>query len=92
MPRKSFKNNPALQFISEADNDPQENSGTIQSSSKTPDGYKINPVYIETKTRRLQIVLQPSLYERVKKAAAQETISVNEFIHRTLNEATKNNL
>ena len=55
-----------------------------------PKGYKINPLYVETKTKRLQLVMQPSLYERVKAAADKEKLSVNEFIHRTLDLATKN--
>lgn len=104
--KKTFKNNPALQFITEpADNrDSKQNeifesgfdtiSKTQQDVSmdagKPPKGYKINPeLYVETKSRRLQIVMQPSLYDRVKAAATKEDLSVNEYIHRVLDAATK---
>ena len=49
-----------------------------------PEGYKINPVYIETKTKRVQFVFKPSLLERAKARAAGQGISLNEFIHRVL--------
>lgn len=54
-----------------------------------PEGYKLNPLYVETKTKRLQLVLQPSLFDRVKKGAKQAGLSVNEYVHRILDEATK---
>lgn len=41
----------------------------------------------EAKTRRLQLLLTPSLYEAVKERAAQERRSVNDFINATLLEA-----
>lgn len=48
----------------------------------------MNPMYVETKSRRLQLVLQPSLYNRVKKAAQKEGKSVNEYVHYILDQAT----
>lgn len=63
----------------------------VPTTAKAPEGYKVNPLYIEVKSRRLQLVLQPSLYNRVKTAAAVKGLSVNEYIHRVLDEATKGN-
>ena len=83
MPKKSFKDNPALQFISTTEEQP-----TTGSTGKPPKGYKVNPLYVETKSRRLQLILQPSLYARVKAQAKAEGISVNEYCHRILDEAT----
>ncbi len=90
MAKKNFKtNNPALQFISSApEPEPQEAVAAV-SSRKAPAGYKVNPFYVETKSKRLQFVVQPSLYDRVKAAAKENGLSINEFIHRTLDEATK---
>ncbi len=51
--------------------------------------YKLNPAYIETKSRRVQLVMQPSLYNSIKEAAIKEDISVNEFIHKTLEDALR---
>ena len=53
------------------------------------EGYKLNPLYVETKKRRLQLVLKPSLYEKVKSGASKQGLSVNEYVHRILEEATK---
>lgn len=97
MEKKTFKDNPALQFIStpaekENQSAPLEQGERIQkvsTSTPVPAGYKLNPLFVETKTKRLQLVLQPSLYERVKAKATAKGISVNEFIHRTLNEVIK---
>lgn len=88
MAKKSFKDNPALQFISATEEEPQEQAPQ-QPTEKAPEGYKLNPLYIETKSRRLQLVLQPSLYKRVKDRAKAGGLSVNEFIHNLLDEATK---
>ncbi len=92
MAKKSFKDNPALQFISKAGEEeaatkpqPKDN----QTATKPPEGYKINPLYIETKSKRLQLVLQPSLLLRVKERAKEQGLSVNEYVHRILDEATK---
>ena len=96
MAKKTFKDNPALQFISTAGagEEADKAKDTIQTQApatkgKAPEGYKLNPLYTETKSRRLQLVLQPSLYDRVKAKAKQNGLSVNEYIHRTLDESTK---
>ena len=41
-----------------------------------PDPPKREPFYVERKTRRVQLVLQPSLYERVKARAKVRGLSV----------------
>ena len=61
----------------------------VPTTAKAPEGYKLNTLYVETKTKRLQLVLQPSLFNRVKKGAKQAGLSVNEYVHRILDEATK---
>ena len=83
--KKSFKQqiNPAMQFIT-----PQEEPGkateTPAKATDAPEGYKVNPLYIETKSRRLQLLVQPSLYERIKEKADAQGQSVNELIHTIL--------
>ena len=85
------EDNPALQFISKREpEEPEPQPQAAASSDRTPpEGYKLNPMFIETKTRRVQIVLQPSLYERVKAAAKAKGVSVNEYIHNVLDVATR---
>lgn len=84
---KTFKNNPALQFISQQTEEPPErHPGSTRrkptAPEKPPQGYKQQ--YVETKTKRVQIVLRPSLYDQVKAAAKKEKMSVNEFISQSL--------
>lgn len=90
MAKKSFKDNPALKFISTAEEEFQKPQGE-RHTEKPPEGYKLNPLYVETKTRRLQLILQPSLYEKVKSGAKKQGLSVNEHVHRILDKATRRN-
>ena len=93
MSNKTFKSdldpvNPAMQFITPPVNPeftPDEKPGI------PPKGYKINPLYIETKSRRLQILMQPSLYNKVKTRAIADGLSINELIHSLLNNALTEN-
>lgn len=54
--------------------------------NQIPKGYKLNPMYIETKSRRLQLLIKPSTYEKIKAIAAANGISVNEQINLILEE------
>lgn len=93
MPKKTFRDNPALQFISSADPEntqPEEKTIPLpQPAEKPPEGYKLNPIYVEKRSRRLQLVLQPSLYDRIKSHARAAGLSVNEYVHQILDNATK---
>ena len=92
--RKQFINrdNPALNFISTAGKEdapaPMSPADAPREPVRAPEGYKHNPEFIEKKTRRLQLVLQPSLYDKVKARAEQSGTSVNEYIHSILEDAT----
>lgn len=92
--------NPALQIIStpEAPSEPQETpkrtrskkTGTTSSStlSKATPAKRADPLFDEeTKSRRLQLLLTPSLYEAVRGAASEEHMSVNEYINTVLRDA-----
>ena len=107
MPKKSFKDNPALMFISgaeEAGKEQGEQAEQVEQTKQavaevplkapttkmpTGTGYKYNPLYVETKTKRLQLVLQPSVFERVKARAKESGLSVNEYCHQILDKATR---
>ena len=88
MAKKTFKNNPALQFISTEESTAEQTQETAQ-TEQPPKGYKLNPLYLETKSRRVQLILQPSLHEKVKQAAQTEGVSFNEYVHRVLEQAVK---
>lgn len=88
--KKSFttQQNPALAFISAADPagevEKTEQETPHIKTSDAPKGYKANPLFVETKSRRLQLLVQPSLYEAVKARAKAEGQSVNELVHSIL--------
>lgn len=89
MAKKDFKTtNPAMSFISQESIDKvdgkPEKPITVKSRSKAPAGYKPNPEFIETKSKRVQILIQPSIHEAIKARAQAEGISVNEAINTAL--------
>lgn len=47
--------------------------------ASVPEGYKLNPKYIEKRTKRIQLVVQPSLYDKLKAAADAAGLSLNEY-------------
>lgn len=84
--KKDFKN-PALNFISQESIDRVEAPAP---TGKAPEGYKPNPAFIETKSKRLQLLIQPSLHRDAKAVAEELGVSLNDFIHRAIQEATQN--
>ncbi|MCR5259310.1 MAG: hypothetical protein K6E40_14275 [Desulfovibrio sp.] len=51
---------------------------------KPPAGHVLNRAFVETKSKRLQVLMQPSVYERVRAQAEATGVSVNEMISRLL--------
>lgn len=58
-----------------------ENNKLVSSKTAAPDGYKVNPLYIEKRSKRIQLVMQPSIYERAKEKAEQNGKSFNDYVH-----------
>lgn len=98
MNKKQFKvPNPALQFLSQpetnvaakvTENEP------VKAVGVPPEGYRKNPAwtakhtdvepFIETKSKKLILLLQPSTVEGVREVAAQHGLSLNEAVNRIL--------
>ena len=85
--KKDFKSTPAMSFISQESIEAVE-GGTSTPTGKAPEGYKPNPAFIETKSKRVQVLIQPSLHREAKAVAEELGISLNDFIHRAIQEAT----
>ncbi len=84
--KKNFKGtNPALEFIStDAQEEPQETKQTPATKKEAPEGYKINPEYIEVKSKRVQLLLQPSTVDAIKALAKKKGLSMNEAINEAI--------
>jgi len=88
MARKNFKqNNPAEAFITMPETAPTEDTAQSKPTGarKAPEGYKLNPEFIEVKSKRVQLLLQPSVVEALKALAKEKGLSMNE----TASEAIK---
>lgn len=53
----------------------------VSSKTTAPDGYKVNPLFIEKRTKRIQLIMQPSVYERAKQQAESRGTSFNDYVH-----------
>lgn len=73
------KENPALSYISQAEELPK----------KPPKGYKFNPEFIEVKSKRVQLLLQPSVVDAIKELAEEKGLSMNETINEAIKEYLK---
>ena len=91
--KKTFKNaeNPALQFISTPDVEAEEREITADESGAAPSlrGFTPKLDKPETKSRRLQLLIKPSVYSAVKQIADASGLSVNEIINQILEDATR---
>lgn len=92
---KSFKGqlegNPAADYyISKPEAAPKEETAPVKKvtdAPKPPKGYKVNYEYVETRSRRAQFLLQPSVYAKLQEKAKDEGISVNELVNTIIKEA-----
>lgn len=78
MAKKSFNlnDNPAVRFISSVDEySPEYNAD---------EGLPKKPKQVETKSKRIQLLLRPSLYKKLKEGAYSSNLSVNEYINQLL--------
>lgn len=64
---------------------------TEEKPKATPEPANNPPMkrlYVETKSKRVQLLMQPTLHKRLKKLANDNGLSFNEFIHSTLEAIT----
>lgn len=98
--KKSFTaNNPALAFISSAVEEP-EGKVVQEAEPKAPVvepeepvkeiSYRSKPNYGETKSKRVQLLLQPSTVEAIKSLARSKNISMNEAVNEAILAYLKN--
>lgn len=93
---KNFKTkDPNSLFISAMATEEREEVPKIQEEDKAPTPEE--PVNLEeltettreSKTRRVQLVFTPSLFDKIQKAAAKDERSINEYITKAIKEYMK---
>ena len=85
-PKAKSTSKPAKKATATAPKSPKAKP-TTKDREGAPEGYKLAPQYIETKSKRVQLLIQPSLYEEIRDRAEAEGLSVNEEIHNLLRQA-----
>ena len=63
---------------------PKKKMGT---APKPPKGYMVNHDIVETKSKRVQLLMQPSLVAALKAGAKKSNLSFNAYVHILLEEA-----
>lgn len=58
-----------------------DNKKLVSSKTNAPEGYKVNPLFIEKRSKRTQLIMQPSVFERAKAKAEQNGQSFNDYVH-----------
>ena len=89
MSKKNFKgfDNPALAFISQAETPEQE---TVKEKSLPAPKVEPQEAKVENRTKRVQLVLTPSMFEDVQIVAKVRKTSVNNLICELLGKEIKN--
>ena len=92
---KSFGDSPALNFIKtpeEQENAPKNSDGEKSEKLRTvviPEGMALNPaLFVEKKTKRVQLVLRQSTFDAAKAKADSLGISLNEYVHALIDNDT----
>ena len=83
---------PEMQFISRETIEAaeREQAGLSPTGEELPpDGFKYNPKFVETRSKRVQLVLQPSVYAKLKARADKAGVSFNEYCHAIFEEVVK---
>lgn len=89
-----LQNDPALSFISQESmvriEETDDDAITVEIGTMPGTEEAFSPERREVKSRRVQLVMQPSLYRRVRDASSMAGLSLNAYCHRALEKAVKN--
>lgn len=87
MAKKSFLDkieNPAEMYISKPEPKKKETKPEQDGTLTAPAGYHIDPRFIENKSKRFQMLMKPSLLDKLRAKAQSEGRSVNDVAHTIL--------
>ena len=84
MGKKDFKSNPALNFITPPEPAPAMEQSASQVMEQVPEGYRLNPAYIEKRDQRINVLLTRSTKDSLRDLARETGRSVNDIINEAL--------
>jgi len=67
----------------------QEPAALPEKQAAPPAGYKYNPLYVETRSKRAQFLLKPSTVTKLKAKATGQGRSVNDLVNEILEAAVE---
>lgn len=86
--KKNFTNNPAFEMLSKPAAAPAKTSTATAETPKKMDKAKaFEPLKKETKSKKVLLLIKPSLLERIQAKAEKYSISTNELINQVLEQA-----
>lgn len=81
--------NPAELYISKPAETPAPAQTEEAPAGEVPEGYHANPLFIENKSKRLQLLTKPSTAEKLRAKAQREGRSVNDIVNTILEDALR---
>ena len=93
MSKKSFRDNPALQFMSRAE---EVNTGAREvcreeRPMEVKDNFRVVPVAFEAKSKRFNMLIRPSVFANLKEMSENRGTSVNDLINTIVENYLENN-
>ena len=88
MSKKSFRDNPALQFMSRAEEVSREEKSVAAAEVKEmhqvkeiANSFRAVPMAFEAKSKRFNMLIRPSVFANLKQMAENKGTSVNDLIN-----------
>ena len=87
--KKDFTDNPAFEMISQGAKAPTKATATAtaEAPKKAPKAKAFEPIKKETKSKKVLLLIKPSLLERIQAKADKYDMSTNELINQVLDQA-----
>ena len=98
MSKKSFRDNPALQFMSRTEIEPvnetrEEKATEIREVRDVrADNFRVMPVVFEAKSKRFNMLMRPSVFAQLKETSENKGTSVNDLINKIVENYIENNV
>ena len=102
MSKKSFRDNPALQFMSMAEKEVvggvevrEEKSAEIREVREvtgTANSFRTAPITFEAKSKRFNMLMRPSVFAHLREMSGNRGTSVNDLINTIVENYIENNV